>query len=264
MRGAILTAYSFDDSEAYEQFMGRWSWQIGEAFLAWLQPPPGAHWLEVGCGTGIFTTLIASMHAPTKVVGIDPAQSLIAHARRRAEKAEFWVGDVQDLPFRDATFDVLAASLVLNFVPDRARALSEIYRVARPGGLIGACVWDFTAERSPSGPLRRAMRRIGIDVPPIPGAEASRLSALTELFEGEALTDVITTTIDVDVSFHNFNDFWNSQTTNNRPVTDLIAAMAPKEQDDLRAMLRSELQHLPGGVTKYSARANAIKARRFG
>ena len=50
-----MTAYSFDDSEAYEQFMGRWSREVGKAFLAWLQPPKGAHWLDVGCGTGILT-----------------------------------------------------------------------------------------------------------------------------------------------------------------------------------------------------------------
>ena len=261
-----MTAHSFDDSEAYEQFMGRWSRRIGEAFLAWLQPPAGARWLEVGCGTGIFTALIASMFTPAKVVGIDPAQALIAHARRQAEttKAEFWLGDVQDLPFQDAMFDVLASSLVLNFIPDKARALSEICRVARPGGLIGACVWDFAAERSPSGPLRRAMRRIGIDVPPIPGTEASGCSALTELFERGALTDVVTTSIDVDVSFHNFDDFWNSQMPNNAPITGLIAAMTRKDQHDLRAMLRSELQHLPGGAVKHSARANATKARRSG
>jgi hypothetical protein len=66
------------------------------------------------------------------------------------------------------------------------------------------------------------------------------------------------------VSFHNFSDFWNSQTPDNAPITKLIAAMAPKDQDDLRAVLRSELEHLTGGAVKYSASANAIKARRIG
>jgi SAM-dependent methyltransferase len=260
-----VTASNFDDSQGYEQFMGPWSRRIGEAFLAWLQPPSGAHWLDVGCGTGIFTALIASRCAPASVVGIDPAQTLIADARRRTEtmEIELGVGDVQDLPFLDASFDVVASSLVLNFVSDRRRALSEICRVARPGGLIGACVWDFSAERSPSGPLRRAMRRIGIDVSPIPGTEMSGILAFTKTFEGEALTDVVATPIDIDVMFHNFDDFWNSQTPN-ASVTNLIAAMTSKDQEDLRSLLRSELQHLPGGVVKYSARANAIKAWRCG
>jgi len=260
-----VTAHRFDDSAAYEQFMGRWSRGIGAAFLAWLQPPVGAHWLEVGCGTGIFTALIASTCAPAKVVGIDPAKSLIAHARRgmQTTKTEFQLGDVQDLPFQEASFDVLASSLVLNFVPDRARALSELCRVTRPGGLIGACVWDFATDSSPSGPLRRALRRIGINVAPVPGTQASALSALTELFARGALTGVSTTTIEVAVSFHDFDEFWNSQTTNNTAISHLIAAMTPKDQDNLREMLRSELQQLGGGdgVT-YSATANAIKARR--
>ena len=72
--GSHVTAHNFDDSEAYEQFMGPWSRQIGEAFLAWLQPPIGAHWLEVGCGTGIFTAVIEGTCAPATVVGIDPAE----------------------------------------------------------------------------------------------------------------------------------------------------------------------------------------------
>ena len=214
-------------------------------------------------GTGIFTALIASLCAPAKIVGIDPAQSLIARARRQVEttRAEFWLGDVRDLPFQNATFDVLASSLVLNFVPDRARALSEICRVARPLGVIGACVWDFAAERSPSGPLRRTMRRLGIEVPPIPGTEASGISPLRGLFEGKN-SPTWSPRLSKWGSFQNFDDFWNSQTPNSAPLTNLIAAMTPKDQDDLRTLLRSELQHWPDGAVKYSARANAIKGQR--
>ena len=48
-------AQSFDDSAAYERFMGRWSRAVGPMFLAWVAPPSGARWLEIGCGTGVFT-----------------------------------------------------------------------------------------------------------------------------------------------------------------------------------------------------------------
>ncbi len=259
-----MTAHGFDDSEAYEQFMGRWSRSIGAAFLAWLQPPIGADWLEVGCGTGIFTALIERSCAPATVIGIDPAQSQINHAGRRAEttKAVFRLGDAQDLPFDDASFDAIALPLVLNFIPDRARALSEIHRVARPGALIAACVWDFVAERSPSGPLRRAMRRIGIDVPPVPGTDASGLSTLAELFARERFNDVVTATIEVTVSFDSFDDFWSSQTPDRAPITRLIATLAPKDQDHLREMLRLELRPLACGGVEYSACANAIRVRR--
>ena len=201
-----MTGHSFDDGEAYEQFMGRWSREVGKAFLAWLQPPKGAHWLDVGCGTGIFTELISDSCAPASVIAVDPAESQIARARKGVarRKAEFRLADAQELPFPDASFDVVASALVMNFVPDRARAMSEMRRVARPGGLIAACVWDFAAELSPSGPLRRAMRRIGIDAPPVPGTEASRLAALADLFEKGGLKAVTTTSIEVARSVSRF------------------------------------------------------------
>jgi ubiquinone/menaquinone biosynthesis C-methylase UbiE len=45
----------FDDAAAYEAFMGRWSRSAGDVFLEWMAPPKNARWLDVGCGTGVFT-----------------------------------------------------------------------------------------------------------------------------------------------------------------------------------------------------------------
>ena len=176
-------------------------------------------------------------------------------------KAEFRLADAQELPFPDESFDVVASSLVLNFVPIRARAMSEMRRVVRPGGLIAACVWDFAAELSPSGPLRRAIRRIGIAPPPIPGTDASTLAALTDLFENGRLKGVTATAIEVTVSFPNFEDFWLSQTPYYAPTTKLIDAMSWTDRRALKEVVHADLQALPGGIG-YRARANAIKGHR--
>jgi ubiquinone/menaquinone biosynthesis C-methylase UbiE len=255
-----VTAYSFDDSEAYEQFMGRWSREIGKAFLAELQSPRGAHWLDVGCGTGILTELISGSCAPASLIAVDPSEAQVAHARKGStlRKAEFRLADVQELPFADASFDVVASALVINFVPDRERAMSEMRRVARPGGLIAACVWDFAAELSPSGPLRRAMRRLGIHPPPVPGADASGLAGLADLFTKARLSAVITTSIEVAVSFRGFDAFWLSQTPRYAPTTKVIAAMSPRDRQALIEAVEADLRPLPGGVG-YSARANVVR-----
>ena len=254
-----MTGHNFDDGEAYEQFMGRWSREIGKAFITWLQPPDGAHWLDVGCGTGIFTELISDTCAPASVVAIDPSESQIARACMQVKrtKAEFRLADAQELPLSDQSVDIVASALVMNFVPDKARAMAEMRRVVRPGGLIAACIWNFAAELSPSGPLRRAMRRIGIEAPPIPGMDTSGGGVLANLFEKAGLKELNTNSIEVAVSFRDFDDFWRSQTPHYAPTTQVIAAMSPRDRLRLMEAVRDHLRPLRDGVG-YSAWAIAV------
>lgn len=255
--------HRFDDGAAYEQFMGRWSRALGQAFLAWAEPPIGALWLDVGCGTGIFTELIFDACSPAAVVGIDCAEAQIEHARRRAIglRAEFRVADAQALPLLDASFDVVASVLAINFIPDRPRALLEMRRVARPCGLLAACVWDFAAERSPSWPLRYGMRRIGANAPPVTGTSDSSLDALASLFEQAGLEDIATTSIDVKVAFADFDDFWRAQTSHYAPTTNAITAMRRTERVRLIEVVRAVMAVGSYGRIEYSARANALRAR---
>ena len=67
----------FNAADDYERFMGRWSRVIGEKFLNWLAPPANARWLDVGCGTGAFSELIAKRCAPASLAGIDPSPDLL-------------------------------------------------------------------------------------------------------------------------------------------------------------------------------------------
>src|SRR5581483_12256866 len=106
---------SFDDSAAYERFIGTWGRAAGSMFLRWFDPAPDADWLDVGCGTGLFTELIHKTCAPRSLVGIDPAREQIAFARQKtvASHASFRTADAQALPFEDASFDVVASALVI-------------------------------------------------------------------------------------------------------------------------------------------------------
>ena len=255
--------FKFDDSAAYERAMGRWSRAVAPIFLQWLAPPASARWLDVGCGAGVLAHTLLELSSPATVVGIDPEVSQIAQASRgpAAGRAVFQVADACRLPFADASFDIAAAALVLNFIAERSQAMAEMRRVTRGGGIVAAYVWDFAEELSPSGPLRRAMRRFGVDVPAIPGTAESRIAALRLLFEQAALERIETRTIEVCLAYQDFQDFWQAQTPSYSPTTKIIASMTESERTRLMRTIRAELPAAPGDVIEYFARANAIKAR---
>lgn len=257
------TAVSFDDSAAYERFVGSWGRAAGAMFLDWLAPPSGACWLDIGCGTGLFTELILDTRSPAAVFAIDAAAAQIEHAGRKpvARRANFQVGDARALPFPDATFDVVASALVINFIVDRPRALSEMRRVTRTHGVVAGYVWDFGEEFSPSGPFRVGMREVVADLPALPGTEDSSLGALRSLFARTGLEEIATRTIEVTVSFPNFDDFWLAQTPSYSPMTKMIAAMTTSERAKLTEAVRAHVPIRGDGRIEYRARANAIKAR---
>jgi ubiquinone/menaquinone biosynthesis C-methylase UbiE len=257
------SAFKFDDSAAYERAMGRWSRAVAPGFLQWLAPPASARWLDVGCGTGILTHTLLELCSPAAVVGIDSEVAQVAQASGgpSAGRATFQVGDARALPFADAAFDIAASALVLNFIFERSQAVAEMRRVTRPGGSIAAYVWDFAEELSPSGPLRRAMRRFGVDVPVIPGTAESRIEALRTLFEQAGLERIETRMIEVCLAYQDFQDFWQAQTPSYSPTTKIIASMTENERSRLMRAVRAEFPAAPGDVIEYFSRANAIKAR---
>jgi ubiquinone/menaquinone biosynthesis C-methylase UbiE len=258
-----MTQLSFDDSAAYERFIGTWGRAAGSMFLGWLAPAIGADWLDVGCGTGLFTELILKACAPASVVGIDPAAAQISYASRKpiAAHVSFRTGDAQALPFKDASFDVVASALVINFIPDRLRALSEMRRVARPGGLVGGYVWDFQAELSPSGPLRVALRDLAQGVPLLPGTEDAGLSRLAWLFTQAGFSEIATTSFDVTVEFPDFDAFWTAQTPRYAPTTKIVGALDDRQRRQLRDAINARISSSADGSIRYPARANAVRGR---
>lgn len=116
----------------------RGAWIARREFaLLWRLLPmqPGATLLDVGSGTGNEARRYAS--AGLHVTGLDPDPTALAYARTLGEAIDYCEGDALALPFADASFDYCAAVTSLCFVPDPARALSEMWRVARRGVVLG-------------------------------------------------------------------------------------------------------------------------------
>jgi ubiquinone/menaquinone biosynthesis C-methylase UbiE len=254
----------FDDGAAYEQMMGIWSRFAGEIFLDWLAPPSGLRWIDVGCGNGAFTQLLVERSAPLEVQGIDPSEGQLAFARKRmtSRVAEFRQGDAMALPFAADRFDAATMALVLVFVPDPAKGVSEMVRVVRPGGTIATYMWDMLGGGFPLDPILVEMRAMGLVLPPRPPRmEASRMEALRDLWTGAGLEAVETREIAVQRTFTDFEDCWQSN-LKSPSLGPMVAAMASGEVEALKSRVRAALPADSQGRITYGARAHAIKGYR--
>lgn len=98
--------------------------------------------LDIGSGSGTDALIASTLVGPNgKVYGLDMTEAMLRKARSNAEKmgtaqVEFIHGNAEEIPLPDASIDVVISNGVLNLVPDKHRAFSEIYRVLRPGGRI--------------------------------------------------------------------------------------------------------------------------------
>lgn len=134
--------------------------EVRREFLSNVPFPEGARVLEVGCGTGALTRTLASWPGVAQVVGIDPAPSLVARARELSGEfgnVLYREGDGRSLPFDGKSFDAAVFDSTLCHIPGPEDALSEAFRVLRPGGLLAIFDGDYitsTVALSDHDPLQ--------------------------------------------------------------------------------------------------------------
>lgn len=252
----------FDNGAAYERYMGKWSQLAGETFLDWLAPASGLHWLDVGCGNGAFTEMLAQRCAPAALDGIDPSAEQLAFARDRPalRDAQLRPADAMALPFADDSVDVAVMPLVIFFVPEPARGVAEMARVVRPGGTVAAYAWDMFGGGFPYDLLRRELAELGVAVPTPPSPEASRIEIMQALWAGAGLTGVATREIKVRRSFADFDDYWTT-VLGGPSVGAKLAALSAADTATLQTRLCERLPTDNAGRITYSAVANAVTGR---
>jgi SAM-dependent methyltransferase len=253
---------TFGDGAAYERYMGTWSRLAGDVFLDWLAPPPALRWVDVGCGNGAFTQLLVDRCAPSEVQGIDPSEGQLAYARDRitAGMADFRQGDAMDLPFPEGQFDAAVMALVIFFVPDPAKGVAEMVRVACPGGTVATYVWDMLGGGFPLDPIQAEMRSMGLNPVVPPSTDASRMDALKVLWVGAGLEGVETLEITVEQSFADFDEFWTTSLLG-ASIRPMVAAMPPEDVELLKERVQARLPLDAEGRITNSSRANAVKGR---
>ncbi|MGI9601017.1 MAG: methyltransferase domain-containing protein [Acidimicrobiales bacterium] len=132
-------------AQQYEQFVASFFAPWAADLVGRVGLGPGQHLLDVACGTGIVTRAAGPViGAAGSIVATDLNEGMLTEARRHVVEAapvEWRQADATDLPFDDRSFDAVLCQQGLQFVPDRGRAVAEMRRVLRPGGVAGVSVW---------------------------------------------------------------------------------------------------------------------------
>ena len=141
--------YGYDVGVIQDQYASRGADAVVGFFLRHLKP--GMSVLDCGCGPGTITQGIAEMVAPGKVVGCDLEPGMIARATQLAEGSgldnlSFRVGNILDLPFEDNTFDAVLSCAVTEHLSEPVKAMAELGRVAKQGGIVGITRTDWAAN----------------------------------------------------------------------------------------------------------------------
>lgn len=251
---------------AYDIYVGRWSRLVAPLFIDWLGAPGAGRWLDVGCGTGALTLAILRHAKPAAVTGLDPARDYLAAAQAdpAMRGVRFLVGSAHDLPFPDGSFDMAVIGLSLAAIPDPQRAVDELRRVLRPGGIAATYVWDFAGRME----VLRHFWDAAIALDPAaqrrdPGHQiaCANPAALAALFGNGGLDAVTTEALDANCWFEDFDDYWTGFLLGEGEAARYCRELDPERRTLLRHTLRERVPAEPDGSLRLTARAWAVRGR---
>lgn len=254
-------AFAHASGDAYDRLVGRYGHALARELTGFAGVRAGMRALDVGCGPGALLGLLGERLGAGRVTGADPSASFVHECRRRHPGIEVVQASAETLPFPDAAFDAVLAQLVVNFMADPPAGVREMARVARPGGVVAACVWDYGEGMT----LLRAFWDAAREVTPEAAAAADegvvmpwcRESELGDLWRSAGLRDVRLAALDVRAGYAGFDDLWTPFTAGVAPSGAFCAAL----DEDARAALRAALERRLGvgdGAFELPARAWAV------
>jgi SAM-dependent methyltransferase len=245
-------------AEHYDRFMGRYVPTLAVALADLAGVTSGMRVVDVGCGPGGLTNELSQRLGAENVAAIDPAPQFVAACRDRHPAADVREGVAEQLPWADGEFDAALSSLVIGFMRDPDKGVSEMARVTRPGGTVAACMWDLaTGGMTMLRVFWNAVRQVE------PSAEGERRMAgiaegdIAARLERAGLEEVAGTALTASADYAGFDDFWEPFTFAVGPSGRYLSSLPDAKRAQVRELCRAEL---PDGPFSLDARAWCARA----
>jgi ubiquinone/menaquinone biosynthesis C-methylase UbiE len=264
----MTSSFNVHKASGYEQLMGRWSRILAPQFIAFAGVKDGERVLDVGCGTGSLTFALPQIANVAEISAIDYSPVFVEEAVRRNKDSRISIkqGDACALPFPDSRFDRALSLLVLHFVPETAKAVSEMRRVVRSGGVLAAAVWDHLGGMP-------VMRMVLDTLAPLDEA-ADRLRShycfqpmmrpgeMRQTFIAQGLVDVAETSLLIRMDYQSFDDFWAPIAAGEGPLGKYVAALDEARRAKADEAVRAAYEAgQPDGPRSFVAVAWACRGR---
>ncbi len=244
-------------ADAYDRHIGRYGADLACALCDAAGVQAGQSAVDVGCGPGALATELVARLGAEHVTAADPSPPFVAACRARLPGVRVVGAPAERLPFEDGAFDRALAQLVVNFMTDAHAGVREMVRVTRPGGVVGAAVWDYAGEMT----LLRAFWEAAVAIDPA----AARLDEgasmpfctpeeLAALWSDAGLSGVEVGAAAAGADYTGFDDLWAALEAGVGPSGAYVLGL----DVDGRAALADELKRRLGvGSTPFHLAARA-------
>lgn len=260
--------YAATDGAAYQRFIGRWTRRLADPLIAFALPLPDGPVLDVGAGTGSVAAALREADPARPITGIDVSEPYLDFARKQdgCEGVTFLQQDAAALDFPDDGFAGAFSCIVMNFLKEPAKALSEMCRVVMPGGVVASAVWDFRGGLV----YQRMLWDTVASIDPVAAATRDRIfsaplglpNGMVDLWRAAGLEDVTRSSLTIRMDFSDFADYWEPLLGGQGPVGGYVAGLEPDMQTRAREAVQAAfLAGAPDGERSLTATAWAVKGR---
>jgi len=232
----MTSSFTVRSATGYERLMGRWSRKLAVLFIDFAGLADGERVVDVGCGTGSLTFALPEAANVAEIAAFDYSPVFVEEAKRRNSDSRITIqqGDACAIPFPDGRFDRALSLLVLHFVPDAGKAVAEMRRVVRPGGVVAAAVWDHLGGMPG---MRMMWDTVAVldESANLPRGQycfqpMMRPDEMRNSFVEHGLVNVEQTSLLIRMEYDSFEDYWEPIAAGEGPLGKYVTSLEPSRR----------------------------------